>query len=1194
MRQLCAFLCRCSVFGFLLLAIAGVASAQYNATIQGTVTDKSGAAVPNAKVTVTNQATQVSAQTTTSSSGGYTIGQLPPGNYTVTVEAQGFEKSETRDVVVLGEQVRGLDISVQVGQVTQTVTVSGATTPLLQTQDASVSKTLSGETIEALPSIGRDPFELIRLTPGVFGDSARNGAGQSSNLPSQEGPGGSNSQIFQVENQVQVVSDGQRVTANSYFLDGVSINSLEWGGAAVLTPNEESVQEVVVTSSDYDAEDGRNSGAITKVVSRYGTNQFHGSGLIKFDDPGLNAFNKYRGPFGNPQRNEQKLRQFGGSIGGPIIHNNLFFFFSYEGARVNDSTVHLNVPVETGQERQLVMTTFPNSIAAKLFALPGIQPRTVQTLNTFDCCSLNQPSGFYYNGSNDDIGGGPDGVPDFSIVNILNPSNISSNQYNGRLDFHHGMNQFFGSVYITHTNDFQGGDRPIDDLSTVPTNSVGTIEWTRPIGSNMVNQARANLTRWYYNQIASSSGTDFGVPQYNVFDFANASPPLGNPTGTPQSLGCCLTLGVPAAGTTPGIFAQNTYEFDDTFTIISGSHSLSFGGQIRKEQDNNTESGFARPLYQFESFLNFLSDQPQLESVTVNPLTGGEFDGARSFRTSDYAAFVEDNWHVRSNLAVNLGLRWEHYTPLSDAQGLISNYIPAGPGLNGIVNGRVVEGSAVVGGHNLYNSTYHDFGPRLGVAWSPNQLNGKLVVRSGFGIAYNRIYDAILSPVRQNTPFEAAAFLCCAGPTTTPSSLGIQYELGTSNSPFSFAPNPNLAFGIDPNTGGLCASTACTSDTRVDIFAAPHNLNPSYIYLYSTGIQWAFAKNDLFSIGYSGSSSHRMIRLMDLNRQYPGDTFDDTFDLFQNDGSNGQPCGATNPTCSAPHPTGNINFGRIFMAMPDVNANYNALITTLTHQFSMGFTLTGTYTYSQSIDTASYELGAQQLEGLNQSLDRGPSDYDIKHNIIVAGVWQLPIFRGRTDFVGRTLGGWGISGLFEWHTGFPWTPVLFGPQNNDPSGDGFRPDYPPSYNHSCISSPTNQDFMNGICPTTNTRQPDAATDPNFDFLSNCTPSGTIDTCDTIPFPRGGPSIGRNSFRGPHYHDVDFSLTKTFGIPNTSVLGEHAGLEFRANMFNAFNLLNPAPFGFSTSNTDTSNTGGFGRTPGALSGRVIEFQARLFF
>jgi hypothetical protein len=1160
----------------LLMTLSSPAWAQYGASIQGTVTDPSGAAVPNAKVTVTNQDTQISKTTITSSAGFYQVGQLPPGNYTVAIEASGFQVSQTKDVLVLAEQIKGLDIGLRVGQSTQTVTVSGAGQPLLQTEDANVSKTLSSDTIQALPAPGRDPFELIRLTPGIFGDSARTGTGQASNLPSQEGPGGSDSQIFQIENQVQVVSNGQRVSANNYLLDGVSINSLEWGGAAVLTPNENSVQEVVVTSSDYSAEDGRNSGAITKIVSKYGTNAFHGDGLIKFDDPGLNAFNKYNGPFGGPQRNNQKLRQFGGDLGGPVLKNNLFFFFSYEGARVNSTHVDTSVVVETPDFRQYVISQRPTSIGAKLFALPGIAPRTIAVVSgPVDCCSFSQPAGFYYCCTSTlgtgDTGGGPDGIPDFEKVNTLVPNSSSANQYNGRIDYHHGINQFFGSFFVTHTNSFQGGDRPIEDLSTVPTNTVGTIAWTRPLGSSMVNDVRANLTRWYYNQIASSVGTNFGVPQYNVFDFG-------------AGMGCCLALGVPTAGTTPGIFAQNTYEFRDTLSKAWNTHSISTGVQIRKEQDNNTEAGFARPLYQFESLLNFGSDQPQLESITVDPKTGGVFNGSRSFRTSDYALFVQDNWHFRPNLALNLGLRWEYFTPLSDAQGLMSNYIMAGSGLSGVVGGRVVAGG------NLYSSSHHDFGPRLGVAWSPGRLNNKLVVRSGFGVAFNRVYDAILSPVRQNTPFEAAAFLCCSSPTTSPSSIGILYSLGATNSPFSYPANPSLAFGIDPNTGGLCSNTACTSDTRVDIFAAPKSLPNAYVYLYSTGIQWAFAKNEMFSIGYSGSSSHRLIRLIDLNRYFPGDTFDDTFDLVQNSGSNGQPCGSTNATCSAPHPTGNINFGRIFQAMPDVNSNYNALIASLTHQFAYGFELSGTYTYGKSIDTQSFELGAQQLAPLSQGLDRGPSDFDIKHNINIAGVWNLPIFRGRSDLLGKTLGGWGISGIFSWHTGFPWTPILFGPQNNDPSGDGFRPDYPPSYNGTCVHNPSNNDFINGVCPTTNSRAANAP-DPNFNFLTDCS---SVDSCFTIPFPRGGTTIGRNTFRGPRYKDIDFSFTKTFGIPNTNVLGEHAGLEFRANMFNAFNTLNLVPFGFSTSNTDLSNAFNFGRSPGGLSGRVTEFQLRLFF
>jgi hypothetical protein len=201
--------------------------------------------------------------------------------------------------------------------------------------------------------------------------------------------------------------------------------------------------------------------------------------------------------------------------------------------------------------------------------------------------------------------------------------------------------------------------------------------------------------------------------------------------------------------------------------------------------------------------------------------------------------------------------------------------------------------------------------------------------------------------------------------------------------------------------------------------------------------------------------------------------------------------------------------------------------------------------------------------------------------------------RGRNDFAGKTLGGWIVSGVFTYHTGFPWTPVSFGPTNNNPVGDGYRPDRPSSYAGSCISSPGNTQFINGVCPTTTTRPGNAPNDPNFPtLLTNC--GAGIDNCFTTVFPRGGPPIGRNSFPGPSFRQVDLSLGKQFGLPTTRLLGESANLEFRANLFNAFNTLNLAPIPNFSSNDDLTNTFSFGRVPGGLAGRVIELQARFTF
>ncbi len=289
------FALRSLFFSTILFMAASGAWAQYGASIQGTILDKSGAAVAGAQVTVTNQATGVSRNTVSGDSGFYRIPSLTPGAYRVDVEAATFKKQTTPDVTVAAEATKGLDVTLEPGPAQESVTVNESVVDL-QTENASIGGTITSQQIVNLPEFGRDPYELLRLTPGVFADSARQGNGNSSPIPQQVGPGGSNSQIFQTENQVQAIADGQRVTANNFILDGVSVNSLEWGGAAVVTPNQESVDEVSVAANSYSAQDGRNSGAQVKIISKSGTNDWHGSAFVKFNDKGLNAFNKFYGP----------------------------------------------------------------------------------------------------------------------------------------------------------------------------------------------------------------------------------------------------------------------------------------------------------------------------------------------------------------------------------------------------------------------------------------------------------------------------------------------------------------------------------------------------------------------------------------------------------------------------------------------------------------------------------------------------------------------------------------------------------------------------------------------------------------------------------------------------------------------------------------------------------------------------------
>src|SRR5947209_7726768 len=310
----------------LLLLCSGVpAFAQFRATVQGTVTDATGAVVPGATVTITSNETQKSQRLTTSADGFYRFTGLQPGMYTIATEKQGFQRTALDHVQVNAEQTQGVDLQLQAGQITESVTVTDTVGTQLETENANISRAITSEEITDLPQFGRNPYELLRTAPGVFGAGERSGSGLSVNLPNTTGPGGSNNSIFQTENQVPISANGQRVSENNFLIDGVSVNSLTYGGAAVVTPNQESVKQIRVSANAYSAEYGRNSGAQIETVSQNGTNQFHGSGVFHLDSPSLNAYNKWGGPNGAPVTRVNNLyRDYAASMGGPILKNRLF------------------------------------------------------------------------------------------------------------------------------------------------------------------------------------------------------------------------------------------------------------------------------------------------------------------------------------------------------------------------------------------------------------------------------------------------------------------------------------------------------------------------------------------------------------------------------------------------------------------------------------------------------------------------------------------------------------------------------------------------------------------------------------------------------------------------------------------------------------------------------------------------------
>jgi hypothetical protein len=1217
------FSIRLALISTIFTFLSSLAVAQYGASLQGTVTDKSGAVVSGATVTAINQATGVRRSSVTGESGFYRIAGLAPGQYHVDVEAPSFKKSSKSNVAVLSESVNASNITIETGSNTETVTVTAAGGGELQTESADVGITLTSRQVVDLPEFGRDPYELVRLTPGVFADSSRQGNGNSQPIPQQVGPGGSNAQIFQTENQVQAIANGQRVSANNYILDGVSINSLEWGGATIITPNQESVQDITVVSSSYSAQDGRNSGAQVKVISRDGTNKLHGSAFGKINDKGLNAFNKYYGqnniPLNTltcepgtpsqftlvaihcPDRVDQKYRDFAGSIGGPILKDRLFFFFSYEGVRLNNTVPLRAQTLETPQFEQYVIAQNPGSIAATLFSTPGIMPRIANIVSETDCCSLIPGYGLgkWYvagNGPGQAIGNGPDGIPDWGVFDLTLPNTSSGNQYNARVDYTQGKNQFFVSTYIVRLNNFNGGQRPIDDSTFQPRNYAATVGWNRVISPTLLNEFRVNFTRFAYNQTQPVGQTNYGIPQIRLFDFD-----IGG-FGSNDSL-----IGIPQSGTNPAALAQNTYALADTLSWVRNKHAFKFGFEDRRQQNNNNEPGAQRPQYQFRGLLNLANDACCFyEQVEVNP-TGGALNGQRYFRDSDYGVSVQDDWKIRPNLTVNLGLRWEYFTPLTEANHTLSNYVFGSQGfINGFVCAPVAPLTPCKYGNQLFQGSKHNFGPRLGFAWSPAKYDSKVVFRGGFGIVFNRNGDVVFDNVRQDTPYSALATACCffdPGPIIgPPPGSNILYSLGANRQANSYPVNPAFANGVAPD-GALCASAGCASVNPVSLFGAlPTEPNP-YVYIFSFQTEVQPMRDLVVKMGYQGSRSRKLVRTIDLNRIMPGDTFDLNASgqrAGNRDGVQtavlvpGAPppglvaCGPSNPACPAPIVVGNARFSNLYFPLPDVNASYDAAVFTATRRFRRGFQVDANYTWSHAIDTSSYEVGFQQTDPGNQLLNKGSSDFDVRHNFVLDTLWEIPAFRARHDFLGTVLGGWTITGIMSKHTGFPYAALIGScDPNNDRNGDGYCPDMPFAYFGGVIPSPSKQQWINGVFP-------------------NCHSDGmghvTLATCPNFDVATLGPGCKcRNIFSGPGYLSVDMTLGKEFMLPQKGFFGEGSKFEIRANFFNIFNILNLAPLIPATAQTDIFNNGPasnpngqFGRTSGGLAGRVIEFQGRLSF
>lgn len=1124
---------------FALQVAAPEARAQFRAGIQGVVKDPSGLPVPGAKVTLTSQETKVRRTATTNAEGVYAIPSLAPGRYELSVEKEGFSKKVLSDVRITAEQMHSVDVTLAVGQVSESITVSETVVPLIDTQTAVISGTITTKEVENLPSFGRDPYQLLRLAPGVFGNGALTAGGGSQMLPGTNmGGSGATDSIFKVENGAQIIANGTRQNSNSFQIDGVGVNSASWGGAAVITPNEESVKEVRVVANNYSAELGRNSGAQVMVVSKNGTNDPHGSFFAKFHRPELNAYQRWNGP-GSPSpvaKDTNDFNQFGGSLGGPILKNRLFSFFSYETIR-NDSVNIGTGWYETPQFRQSAAPN--NSVARQLLSFPGVEPVTVASIN-MTCAQVGLPpsqcrdvaggldlgsplkSGlrtpdptYGQAGTPYGIGGGFDGVADVMFLQTRGPNKVTNQQFNGRLDYNLSeKDSLTFSVYWVPVDNkfFNGPARSHNLFNHNSTARSFTGIYTRTISPTMINEARFGLSGWDWNEFESNPQMPWGLPTANLWGMGG--------------------IGVANFGA-PGfsIFDQKTLNYRDTLTKIQGSHTLKFGADVSNSLFLDTAPWSARPSYDFRSLWEFANDAPYREGGNFDPVTGQPTTVEKNLRFHVVGVFVQDDWKVRPNLTVNLGLRWEYFSPLTEKDGKISTPV-LGSGADALRALRMRRGG------DLFRTSKNNWGPQLGFAWTPSSLLGrdlgsKLVFRGGFGIGYNLQQLAITSNGRFNPPFVVDLSLFGSD---------IVYSVNSDLKSYTGWPaNPAAIQRFDPNTG------LPLSGAPVNLTGYPEFMPSTVTYRYSFDAQYEFARNWMASIGYQGSQSRHYTIQNNLNY------------FFINE---------RNPRVQ------NLNW-----YSNDASARYNAMLVQVQRRFARDVEFDFQYRLSRNEDVGSQDY-FMPMYPWNRARDWGPSDYDVTHNFKFWGVWTPSFFKAKGPWLQRLADGWSVSWILNAHSGFPWTPNYC-----NTSGSVGYPDsgiwciFPASYSGGGQSRFDSDAF----------RAPGA----NF-------PKGALAYLTVPTWPRVGippmpdASVHRNMFRGPRYFGLDATLSKSFRFPKMPVFGENARVVFQSYFYNVFNKLNLKDVNTTISNDGVNSNPLFGTAQGALAGRIVEFQVKFSF